>query len=294
MRIRATVAAASGALALSALAVPAAHAGDHSAANLNKPTSASEVFGITAQRSSKAAAATTAAAAEPVISKVVVNGGKDIVLGTTNAKTISISVTASHASGVVDAYADLWHGTDPSSPDTIDGAILPNEDAASCTKASATTSTCKLTFTIYPRYDLYKNALAGTWHVSAGALAGTGADVAYTDFYSTARVQRLSKLTVNASPEPVKKGATITATGKLTRANWETFKYQGYTGQSVKLQFRKSGSSTYTTIKTIKTNSTGNLKTTVKASVDGYWRYSFAGTSTTPAVTTAGDFVDVK
>ncbi|MFF3535203.1 calcium-binding protein, partial [Streptomyces sp. NPDC002466] len=32
----------------------------------------------------------------------------------------------------------------------------------------------------------------------------------------------------------------------------------------------------------------------VKASVDGYWRYSFAGTSTTPTVTTAGDFVDVR
>ncbi|MFC9627378.1 DUF5707 domain-containing protein [Streptomyces sp. NPDC056930] len=294
MRIRATVAAVSGALALSALAVPAAQAGDHSAANLHKPTSGAEVFGTAAKGSSKAAAATRAATAEPVISKVVVNGGKDIVLGTTAAKTISVSVTASHASGVVDAYADLWHGTDPSSENTIDGAILPNEDAAKCTKVNATTSTCKLTFTVYPRYDLYKNSLAGTWHVSAGALAGNETDIAYTDFYSTARVQRLSKLTVNAAPEPVKKGGTITITGKLSRANWETFKYQGYTGQSVKLQFRKKTSSTYTTIKTIKTNSTGNLKTTSKATVDGYWRYSFAGTSTTPAVTTAGDFVDVK
>ncbi|MCX5341804.1 DUF5707 domain-containing protein [Streptomyces atratus] len=294
MRIRATVAAASGALALSALAVPAAHAGDHSAANLHKPTSAAEVFGTAAKGSSKAAAATRTATAEPVISKVVVNGGKDIVLGTTASKTISISVTASHASGVVGAYADLWHGTDPSSEDTIDGAILPNEDVATCTKVNATTSTCKLTFTIDPRYDLYKNSLAGTWHVTAGAFAGNDTDVAYTDFYSTARVQRLSKLTVNAAPEPVKKGGTITVTGKLSRANWEDHAYHGYTGQPVKLQFRKKTSSTYTTVKTIKTNSTGNLKTTVKASADGYWRYSFAGTSTTPAVTTAGDFVDVK
>ncbi|MFF2329139.1 MULTISPECIES: DUF5707 domain-containing protein [unclassified Streptomyces] len=293
MRIRATVAAASGALALSALAVPAAHAGDHSA-HLHKPTSAAEVFGTAATGSSKARAAAAAATAEPVISKVVVNGGKNIVLGTTDPRTISVSVTASHASGVVDAYADLWHGTDPSSEDTLDGAILPNEDAAKCTKVNATTSTCKLTFTVYPRYDLYKNALAGTWHVSAGALAGNNTDVAYTDFYGTARVQRLSKLTVNAAPEPVKKGKTITVTGKLSRANWEDHKYHGYTVQPVKLQFRKKTSSTYTTVKTIKTNSTGNLKTTVKASVDGYWRYSFAGTSTTPAVTTAGDFVDVR
>ncbi|WP_405685635.1 DUF5707 domain-containing protein [Streptomyces sp. NBC_00057] len=294
MRIRATVAAVTGALALSALAIPAAHADGQSAGNLHKPTSAAEVFGTAAKGSSKAAAATTAATAEPVISKVVVNGGKDIVLGTTALKTISVSLTASHASGVVDAYADLWHGTDPSSPDGLDGVILPNEDAATCTKASATTSTCKLTFTIDPRYDLYKNSLAGTWHVTAAALAGNNTDFAYTDFYSTARVQRLSKLTVNAAPEPVRKGGTITATGKLSRANWEDHAYHGYTGQPVKLQFRKKTSSTYTTVKTIKTNSTGNLKTTVTASVDGYWRYSFAGTSTTPAVTTAGDFVDVR
>ncbi|MFE6666716.1 DUF5707 domain-containing protein [Streptomyces sp. NPDC057697] len=293
MRIRATVAAVSGALALSALAVPAAHAGDRSIPDPHKPTSGAEVFGTAARGASKAAAA-AAAAAQPAISKVVVNGGKDIVLGTTAKKTITVSVTASHATGISDAYADLWHGTDPTSETGIDGAILANEDEAKCTKVNATTSTCKLTFTVDPRYDLYKNSLAGTWHVTAAALAGNRTDMTYTDFYGTARVQRLSKLTVNASPEPVKKGKTLTVTGKLSRANWEDHAYHGYSGQPVKLQFRKKNSSTYTTVKTIKTNSTGNLKTTVKASVDGYWRYSFAGTSTTPAVNAAGDFVDVK
>ncbi|KQX83279.1 hypothetical protein ASD48_08820 [Streptomyces sp. Root1310] len=60
------------------------------------------------------------------------------------------------------------------------------------------------------------------------------------------------------------------------------------------LQFKKKGSTTYTTVKTVKTSSTGALKTTVKAAADGYYRYSFAGTTTTPAVSAAGDFVDVK
>lgn len=291
MRIRATVAAVSGALALSALAVPAAHADD--AANLpNIPTSAAEIFDIAPQGASKAARA--AATSEPVISKVVVNGGKGIVLGTTASKTVSASITASHPSGISDAFVALWHGKDLSSPDTVDGAFVPNEDVAKCTKVNATTSTCKLTFTIDPRYDLYKNSLAGTWKVAVVVLSGDETSAAENQSYSTARVQRASKLTVNAAPEPVKKGQTITVTGKLSRANWEDHKYHGYTSQPVKLQFRKKTSSTYTTIKTIKTNSTGNLKTTVKASVDGYWRYSFAGTSTTPAVTTAGDFVDVK
>jgi hypothetical protein len=62
----------------------------------------------------------------------------------------------------------------------------------------------------------------------------------------------------------------------------------------VKLQFRKKDSSTYTTLKTIKTDSAGNLKTTTTATVDGYFRYSFAGTSTTSTVSATGDYVDVQ
>lgn len=288
MRIRATVAAVSGALALSALAVPAAQAGEQAVPSLDKPTAA-EAFGLGAKTPRAAA---RAAVTEPVISKVVVNGGKDIVLGTTASKKISVSITASHPSGIADGYVDLWHGSDVETD--VDGWVMPNEDAATCTNSSATTATCKMTITIVPGEDLYKNALAGTWHVTAGALAGDQSSVAWNDYHSKARVQRLSKVTVNASPEPVKKGKTLTVTGKLSRANWETGTYKGYATQAVKLQFRKKTSSTYTTVKTIKSSSTGALKTTVKASVDGYWRYSFAGTSTTPTVTAAGDFVDVK
>ncbi|MFF2011783.1 DUF5707 domain-containing protein [Streptomyces sp. NPDC058195] len=232
-----------------------------------------------------------AAPAAPVVSRITVNGGKDIVLGTTAPRTVTVSVTASHASGIATGWLLLWHGKDQE--EGLEAVLLPNEDGATCKAASATTSTCSLTLTVDPRRDLPKNTLAGTWHVLAGARAVDGSDTS-SDFASTARVQRLSKLTVNASPEPVKKGRTLTVTGKLSRANWEDHAYHGYATQSVKLQFRKKNSSTYTTVKTIRTSGTGALKTTVKAAADGYWRYSFAGTSTTPAVTTAGDFVDVK
>ncbi|WP_055695327.1 DUF5707 domain-containing protein [Streptomyces prasinopilosus] len=286
MRIRATVAVLSGALALSALAVPAAQADGPDGPNLDK-TTAAERFGTSNGQS----AFRVATAALPTVSKVTVNAGKDIAVGTTNAKNFTVSVTAKHATGILDAYVDLWHG--PDFEEGLDGLLMPNEDMATCTAASATTSTCKLTFTAVPGSDLYKNALAGTWKVTVGALAGDGS-VYWNDYQQTHRVQRISKLTVNAAPEPVKKGSTITVTGKLSRANWETFKYAGYANQSVKLQFRKKSSSTYTTVKTIKTNSTGNLKTTVKASVDGYHRFNFEGTSTTPAIKAAGDFVDVK
>lgn len=112
--------------------------------------------------------------------------------------------------------------------------------------------------------------------------------------YTTTRLQRQSRLTANAGPEPVAKGGTLTVTGKLSRANWDTLDHRGYSGQPVQLQFRKAGTSTYTTVKTVTTSSTGTLSTTAPAAEDGYWRWSFAGTSTTPAVRAAGDFVDVQ
>ncbi|MFD5566828.1 calcium-binding protein [Streptomyces cadmiisoli] len=293
MRIRATVAAVSGALALSALVVPAAQADSQGAVNLDRPTAA-ERFGTSGAKSTA-----RAAAAAPTISNVTVNAGQNLVFGTTTVRTFTVSVTASHPAGILDAYIDLWHGTDPVD---VDGWLPPNEEAADCTAGSATTSTCKLTITARPGYDgegdltgfLYDNALAGNWHVGVGVLANNG-DLYGDDFYKTHKLQRLSKVTVNAAPEPVKKGATITVTGKLSRADWETGSYAGLpSGQSVVLQYRKSGTTNYTNVKGIKTAASGALKTTVKAASDGYFRFNYAGiTSTAPAVV-AGDFVDVK
>jgi len=283
MRIRATVAAASCALALSALAVPAAQATD---GGLHK-TTAAERFGLS--RSTMSAAADEE---QPVVSNVKVNGGKSIVAGTTGRTTFTVSLTASHSAGIEDAYIDLWHGRDRAH---IDGVFAPNEQSATCTAVNDTTSNCKLTITVDAGRELYMNTLAGTWHVTAAAIAADEAGSIYwNDTYGTHRLQRLSKLTANAAPEPVKKGKTITVTGKLTRANWETRAYAGYSTQPVKLQFRKKDSDTYTTVKTVKTNTKGDLKTTVTATVDGFFRWSFAGTSTTPAVNAAGDFIDVQ
>ncbi|MEU6550460.1 calcium-binding protein [Streptomyces sp. NPDC046915] len=228
------------------------------------------------------------------VDSVVVNGGKNIVVDTAD-KTITVSVTATDPSGIWDADFYLWRGPDGTDPYfSADSFVEPNENTtpADCVASSSTTSTCSKTFTFEPDWWL-KNADAGTWKTEVQVSANDGS---YTDrwAYSTTRLQRHSKLTANASPEPIAKGRTLTITGKLTRANWDTLDYRGYASQPVKLQFRKAGTTTYTTVKTVNTSSTGNLTTTAPASEDGYWRWNFAGTSTTPAVTAAGDFVDVQ
>ncbi|MGW3914057.1 hypothetical protein ACWEBX_21395 [Streptomyces sp. NPDC005070] len=309
MRIRATVAAVSGALALSALVAPGAHAAgsaDHHADIAKVREAARAASGKAAYTGSTGDTTGTPYALDLSFSNVKVNNGKPIVAGISKQVTVPVTFGIKHGADV-DITADdffldveLYRG----SYDAPVG-ILVGDDFPSCSVTSATTATCKSTIDIYPGDELV-NADATTWKALGLAVAFNGEDpsddnadlskVGYIDQdgLTTSKLQRYSKLTVNASPEPVKKGRTVTVTGKLTRANWELHDYYGYTGQSVKLQFRKKNSSTYTTVKTIKTDSHGNLKTTTTATVDGYFRYSFAGTATTPAVNAAGDYVDVR
>jgi hypothetical protein len=281
MRNRATLAAVSalsGALALTALAVPTAQAADS-----GTPYTLDVSFS-----NFKIAPA--------------------IKVGTTNKVTTTVTYTLTHGADVditaKDFYTDpfIYRGTfgDDNTPE------LYGDDDATCTATSSTTATCTGTIDIYPADGDLTNADAGTWKGAAEAIAFNGQDpsgssvdyskIGYKDQgdLGTTNVQRYSKLTVNAGPEPVGKGKTLTVTGKLSRANWEDHQYHGYTNQPVKLQFRKAGTSTYTTVKTVYTDSYGNLRTTTTANYDGYWRYSFAGTTTTPAVNATGDYVDVQ
>ncbi|MFF3643908.1 calcium-binding protein [Streptomyces sp. NPDC002564] len=277
MRIRATVAALSGTLALSALAVPAAQAAD-GPQQKQLHAAVSEV-------------AQSAAAGSTKLTKVTVNGGKDVVVGTTDKVKFSIAITATDPYGIAGASGFLYHGPDL---DHADGALIPDDLNAKCKVVNSTTSTCTLSVVADPKTDFLNSAAGSGWKLFVAADGKHGGYVENEKYASDARVQRAAKLTTNASPEPVKKGKTLTVTGALTRANWESNKYAGYTKQDVKLQYKKKGTSSYTTLKTVKSDTKGNLKTTLKASADGYFRYVFAGTSTTPSVTSAGDFVDVQ
>jgi len=222
-----------------------------------------------------------------VIQKLSVNGGKPIVLGTSQSESFTLSVTASDDSGISKDLAFL--GIDREVGDDY----WSYHGTPTCTAVNATTSTCKLTFKLDSGWGVPRNTLAGKWDVTVQLQSKDG------DLYNNGGtdkhpVLRRGTLSVNAGPEPVTKGRPITVTGKLARANWDKRVYAGYTDQPVKLQFRKAGTSTYTTLKTVYSNSTGNLSTTVTAAADGYWRWSFAGTSTTSPANATGDYVDVR
>ncbi|GAA3780539.1 hypothetical protein ACFQ0G_28620 [Streptomyces chiangmaiensis] len=288
MRIRATVAAASGALALSALAVPAAHA-DGSAASYREGA-AKVLQAAHATSGMTAFTAAAPAAGEPYALNATFSNlkiGKAYKVGTTNHVAFSVSYTLTHGADVDITASDFQTG-----PYIYKGSystpsnMLVGDKPATCTATSSTVATCKGNIDVYPAEGELLNSDAGSWSAGALAIAWNGQDpssstfditkVGYADQggLGTTLIQRNSTLTVNAGPEPVVKGRTLTATGKLSRANWEDNKYHGYTKQPVKLQFRKAGTSTYTTVKTVYSDSYGNVKTTTTANYDGYWRFS--------------------
>src|SRR5262249_23476244 len=150
--------------------------------------------------------------------------------------------------------------------------------------ATADGATCKTTFYYYDvRDDLGLNSLAGQWKVAVWARAADGVGRVYDHAAGTVDILRKAKLTANATPEPARKNKTLTVTGVLSQLDWasDSGAYTGFGGRWVRLEFRKKGTSTYKTVKSFKTSSTGALKATVTAKYDGYWRFVFPGASTT-------------
>ncbi|MGC0331210.1 hypothetical protein RKD23_004200 [Streptomyces sp. SAI-170] len=251
MRMRATLGVVTGALALSALAVPAAQA--------------------------------DGSQGDTAITKVAVNITNKVYVGTTAVK-FKVAVTATDNSGILGADEFDLYGPNYG---------LLTTSKPTCTASSATTSTCVGWVTVDPRVgDLFNNN-SGTWYVDAWIDAKDG-DYLWKEKAGAFKLQRATKVSTNAAPEPVRKGKTVTVTGKLTRANWETGVWNGYGSQYVKLQYKKAGTNTYSTLKTVKATTTGALSTTTTATYDGYYRFWFAGNSVSAPTPSAADYVDVQ
>ncbi|TWG05115.1 hypothetical protein [Streptomyces brevispora] len=235
------------------------------------------------------------------VTGIVVNGGKPVVVGTTDVKEPRITFRIQLPAGLStakpaawDVYPYLYHGGTAAKEWERNGF----QGIYTCYEKTARISDCEGTLYIDPRYRLKSAKDATTWKIGVATQLWTANDHLKTEQFATApggvQIRRWAKATVNASPEPVKKGKTLTVTGSLKRADWAKHTYTGVAAATVKLQFRKKGSSAYSTVKTVTSSSTGALKTTVKASVDGYWRWSFGGWSTTGAATSPVDYVDVR
>ncbi|WP_448320501.1 calcium-binding protein [Streptomyces sp. CO7] len=282
-------------LALGLLGAPSAMAGETGPAGALERSRAAAADASAAKAAAPKALSASGTAASTTVSGVTVNGGNSAGVGTTNTQTITVKWTVNGGSTLYGSDAALWRGTDLE--DGLEQFLLSEEfgaDTDPCVQSGATTFTCTTTYKIDPQYDL-TNADAGAWKISLYAI--TDADTSVdTDNAKTWYLKRLSRLSTNAAPEPVAKGKTITITGKLERANWDTHKYAGYTQQTVRLQERSmTGSYATTSSHSTGTGSLAGVETQTRtATADRCYRYKFEGTTTTPPVTATGDCVDVR
>ncbi|MFF5538682.1 calcium-binding protein [Streptomyces cinerochromogenes] len=252
---------------------------------MGKRAAATVVVSLTITCLSTSPATADTRRGDALVLSASINGGKPVVIGTAAQTSFTATVTASDPAGI--DYIDplLYKGSITEPTGYLAAAREPE-----CVVSNAATTRCTWLFMLDQLF--LQNTDAGAWRLHVNATAQDG-DYQWKDSAASVNIQRVSKLTANASPEPVAKGKPITITGALSRVNWTDSRYHGYANQPVRLQFR-TPNGTYSTVKTVTASSTGYLKTTVPASRDGYWRYSYAGNTTTAAVNAPGDLIDVR
>lgn len=152
------------------------------------------------------------------------------------------------------------------------------------------TRTFKDTFTIFDS-DL-TNDCASTLEVHADAFGRDYIGYDSEDFLlSFKRQARIVGL--NFGPEPVRKGATVTGTATLERANWNTGTYKADARAKVYSQFR-THTGKYATVRAVTSDSNGKLRSSNTQNVDGCWRFSSPGYSTTTGYSATGDCIDAR
>jgi hypothetical protein len=98
----------------------------------------------------------------------------------------------------------------------------------------------------------------------------------------------------NASPEPIRKGRTLSVHGRLFRVNNLGTGYTSYPGKRIEVFFLAKGAKSWTYMGATKTARDGRFRKAFKAKRDGVWRAYFPGTSNFDRQKSWDDFIDVR
>lgn len=226
------------------------------------------------------------------VSGVTVNENKPLVLDGLahgSSAVFPVEFTATDPSGIAGGSFLLYQGA-YNKPD----AVLA-DGTAHCRPVDATTSTCSGLVSLAPHTELGDNALAGVWKVAVAAHANDGQGVADQQEAGAFRMMRKAVLAAaDAAPEPVTAGGDLTVTSRLTASDWTDEGYAAYAGQPVTLQFRQSGTTAWSDVRTVTSGADGSVTTTLRAWKNGDWRWAFAANPAATAASSAADYVEVK
>jgi hypothetical protein len=122
-------------------------------------------------------------------------------------------------------------------------------------------------------------------------------NVAYRDTLPFYVRRNVTVGSMNASPEPVRKGSYITVTAvvkRLTVSASGARSYVAYAKHGVDVYFRPLTSKTYSKVGSTTTSSTGGVSARYKATVDGCWKVQSTQTSQHVLAWSSADCVDVR
>lgn len=129
----------------------------------------------------------------------------------------------------------------------------------------------------------------GTWRARYAGTADRAAAVSTSDNVDVKLRTAVSGF--NASPEPVRKGRTITVKGTLRSLDGT---WKNASGQSVIILFKADGSSKWSKSATVRTNGKGVFSKGFTAKKDGTWKAQFKATASRLGTIGSGDRVDVR
>lgn len=148
-----------------------------------------------------------------------------------------------------------------------------------------------------PRFDGYGQfRYEATLHYSVdrvvdGELVGSEDRTDVATAVST--VKAPSSVTLDASPEPVEKGAALKLRGRATFRT-STWALEAVKDQDVTVQFLPSGGERWTTLGRARTSSRGYFSFSATARADGSFRAVFAGVNSIAQAVSSPDHVDVQ
>ncbi|MER7439193.1 hypothetical protein [Micromonospora avicenniae] len=214
--------------------------------------------------------------------KTVINNGNPIAFGASGSITVPVTVQIAEDSGglaTVDAKLRSFGGLFFA---FLDGPAGHN---MTCAPVPATMFTCTGAATFGMGY--VENTSAG--RPVQLTLDGYAYDSGRYDLLSDPAdnvllLKKAGLVAPDAGSGAVRKGGSLTITGKLTYPDWNRLEAGGnsfyslaYAGQPVSLEFKKAGTSSYTRVRTVTSAADGTVRTTVTADASGTWRWSFAG-----------------
>ncbi|GLF99547.1 HtaA domain-containing protein [Streptomyces yaizuensis] len=127
------------------------------------------------------------------------------------------------------------------------------------------------------------------WRARYAGTADRAASVSSTDNVDVRLRTAVSGF--NASPEPVRKGRTITASGTLRNLDGS---WKDAASQSVTIWFKADGAKSWSRQATVRTNGKGKFSKAFTAKKDGNWRAEFVATPSRLGSVSGSDWVDVR